>query len=232
MFKRAGIGQDNTNELNKDVRVAEMCFLSRNRRELTSISSARGQNSTRDRPEGLYYVIDGLRESLDGIVIVNAVDDGTAATAPSFSGSKLDKSLDKLLYTYYPQGGFYRHHRASVPNLASVLRKYSLLLYLNDKEWNLEVDGGKLRIHLDGRGDKIPVGKEPEYIEEVDPIGGTLILFLSKLIPHEVLLDIPVPGILPLSTSSILVTHSHESLHCSHRTTHYWHSRNFHCQWE
>jgi len=45
-------------------------------------------------------------------------------------------------------------------------------------------------------------------------------------------IDIPVPGILPLSTSSILVTRSHESLHCSHRTTHSWHSRNFHCQWE
>ena len=62
--------------------------------------SARGQNSTRVRPGGLYDIIDGLRESLDGIVIVNVVDDGTAVTAPSGSGSKSDNSLDKLLYTY------------------------------------------------------------------------------------------------------------------------------------
>jgi len=48
--------------------------------------------------------------------------------------------------------------------------------------------------------------------------------------PRPRLLDILVPGILPLSTSSILVTH--KSLHSSHRTTHSWHSRNFHCQWE
>jgi hypothetical protein len=76
-----------------------MCFLGCNRRELTSLSSAGGQNSARDRPWGLYNVINGLRELLDGIVIVNAVNDGTAASAPSGSGSKLDKFLDKLLYT-------------------------------------------------------------------------------------------------------------------------------------
>jgi hypothetical protein len=57
---------------------------------------------------------------------------------------------------------------------------------LNDKEWNPEVNGGKLRIHLDGWGGKIPVEKELEYIE-VDPIGGTLVLFQSELIPHKVL---------------------------------------------
>jgi hypothetical protein len=52
---------------------------------------------------------------------------------------------------------------------------------------------------------------------------------------RQCVFDIPVPavpGILPLSTSSILVTHSHKSLHRSHRTTHSWHSQNFHCQWE
>ena len=186
LFKRAGIGQDNTNELNEDVRVAETCFLGRNRRELTSVSLAGGRNSARDRPGGLYDVIDGLRESLDGVVVVNAVDDGTATTAPIGSSSKLDKSLDELLYAYYPRGGYYRRHRDSVPNSASVLRKYSLLLYLNDEGWKPEVDGGKLRIHLDGGGDEIPVGKEPEYVD-VDPIGGTLVLFRSELIPHEVL---------------------------------------------
>jgi hypothetical protein len=105
LFNRVRIGQDNTNELNKDVGVAEMCFIGRNRRELTLISSAGGQNSARDRPGGLYDVIDGLRELLDGILIINAVDDGTAASAPSGSGSKLDKSLDKLLHTYNPPGG-------------------------------------------------------------------------------------------------------------------------------
>jgi len=186
LFKRAGIGQDSTNEINEDVRVAETCFLGRDRRELTSVSSAGGRNSARDRPGGLYDVIDGLRESLDGIVAVDpAVDDGgTAATAAP--GGKLDKSLDELLYAYYPRGGYYRRHRDSVPNSASVLRKYSLLLYLNDERWNPEVDGGRLRIHLDGGGDEIPAGGGPEYVD-VDPIGGTLVLFRSELVPHEVL---------------------------------------------
>ena len=57
---------------------------------------------------------------------------------------------------------------------------------MNNKEWNPEVNGSKLWIHLNGRGGKILAGKELEYIE-VDPIGGTLILFQSELIPHEVL---------------------------------------------
>ena len=185
LFKRAGIGQDDTNELNEDVRVAETCFLGRNRRELTSISSGIGGgrgDSVRDRPGGLYDVVDGLRESLGGVVVVGA--DGTG-TSPG-RGSRLDKSLDELLYAYYPRGGYYRRHRDSVPDSASVLRKYSLLLYLNDESWDPEVDGGKLRIHLDGGGDDIPIGKEPEYVD-VDPIGGTLVLFRSELIPHEVL---------------------------------------------
>mmetsp|Transcript_31983 Transcript_31983/g.54577 ORF Transcript_31983/g.54577 Transcript_31983/m.54577 type:complete len:350 (-) Transcript_31983:83-1132(-) len=172
-FKQAKIGQDSTNELNTNIRIAETCFLGRNRPELTSIAAAGGANSVRDRSSGLYDVLDALCDSLSGL-------------SERDSQVKLDKSLSELLYAYYPTGGFYRRHRDAVPNSASVLRKYSLLLYLNKEDWDPKVDAGQLRIHLDGGGDECPPGVEPKFVD-VDPLGGTLVLFKSEMIPHEVL---------------------------------------------
>eukprot|EP00565_Helicotheca_tamesis_P006383 CAMPEP_0185730718 /NCGR_PEP_ID=MMETSP1171-20130828/10775_1 /TAXON_ID=374046 /ORGANISM="Helicotheca tamensis, Strain CCMP826" /LENGTH=156 /DNA_ID=CAMNT_0028399831 /DNA_START=477 /DNA_END=947 /DNA_ORIENTATION=+ len=96
----------------------------------------------------------------------------------------LDEKLSELLYAYYPLGGFYKRHVDAVQGSASVLRCFSLLLYLNE-EWG-EEDGGQLRIHLDGGGDEAPPNTSPNYFD-VQPQGGTLVLFKSDAIPHEVL---------------------------------------------
>lgn len=172
-FKQAKIGQDSTNELNTNIRIAETCFLGRNRPELASISAAGGDNSVRDRSDGLYNILDDLCDSLSELSV-------------SDSQTRLDKSLSELLYAYYPRGGYYRRHRDAIPNSASVLRKYSLLLYLNEESWDPSVDEGQLRIHLDGGGDECPPGVEPNYVD-IDPLGGTLVLFKSEMVPHEVL---------------------------------------------
>jgi hypothetical protein len=199
LFKIAKIGQDATNTLNTDIRIAETCFLGRNRKELTSIQSTpppppptpptttttndnnkEYSSSVRDRPGGLYDILDNLRTTLD--------------TTMSSSSTKLDPKLMELCYVYYPQGGYYRRHCDAVPNSASTLRKYSLLLYLNPPTWDPITNAGQLRLHFDGQeddnDDNFPpggnVGKEPNYID-IDPIGGTLVLFKSELIPHEVL---------------------------------------------
>ncbi|KAL7519944.1 hypothetical protein ACHAWX_004698 [Stephanocyclus meneghinianus] len=169
-FREAKIGQDSTNNLNKSIRIAETCFIGRNRPELIRII---GSDSIRDRESGLYDVLDGLCDSLSGI-------------CSKESEARLDNSLTELLYVYYPSGGFYRRHRDSIPNSASVLRKYSLLLYLNKEGWTPQTDAGQLRIHLDGGGDAVPDGVKPNFVD-VDPLGGTLVLFKSELIPHEVL---------------------------------------------
>ncbi|KAL3793119.1 hypothetical protein HJC23_005621 [Cyclotella cryptica] len=169
-FREAKIGQDSTNNLNKSIRIAETCFIGRNRPELASIS---GSDSIRDRESGLYDILDGLCGSL-------------ADLCSKESGARLDNSLTELLYVYYPSGGFYRRHRDAIPNSASVLRKYSLLLYLNREGWSPQSDAGQLRVHLDGGGDEVPEGVNPNFVD-VDPFGGTLVLFKSELIPHEVL---------------------------------------------
>ena len=169
-FKEAKIGQDSTNELNKHIRIAETCFLGRNRAELLKIS---GENSIRDRSGGLYDILDNLCDRLSDLSMKD-------------SATPLDRSLNELLYAYYPEGGFYRRHRDAIPNSASVLRKYSLLLYLNRDGWSPDKDKGQLRMHLDGGGDECPPGVQPNFID-VDPLGGTLVLFKSEAIPHEVL---------------------------------------------
>ena len=169
-FREAKIGQDSTNNLNKNIRIAETAFIGRNRPELSRIT---GDKTVRDRSRGLYDILDGVCDSLVDLCWKE-------------SEAKLDKSLTELLYAYYPTGGFYRRHRDAIENSASVLRKYSLLLYLNRDGWCPEKDAGQLRIHLDGGGDELAENAVPNFID-VDPLGGTLVVFKSELIPHEVL---------------------------------------------
>jgi SM-20-related protein len=54
----------------------------------------------------------------------------------------------------------------------------SIILYLNDS-WK-EADGGQLRLYL-------PQDDGTERVEDVLPIGGRLVVFLSAEVPHEVL---------------------------------------------
>lgn len=156
-FNIAKIGQDSTNALNTQIRVAETCFI--------------GPGRYPDVPSGarddLYAVLDQVRQDL-----------------ANYFEQPLDQQLTELLFAYYPQGGFYRRHRDAIPGSASVLREYSLLLYLN-KDWK-EEDGGKLRMHFDGGGDEVPAGGEPNFLD-CSPQGGTLVLFESDAVPHEVL---------------------------------------------
>lgn len=170
-FNVAKIGQDSTNNLNMEIRVAETCFL--------------GESKLLDMPnkarQNIYDILDTLRVDLSGNSLFDTNDSSgeLVKAAPA-----LDKKLSELLYVYYPKGGFYRRHTDAVQNSASVLRSYSLLLYLNN-DWK-ESDGGCLRIHLDSGGDFLPDIEERNYLD-VEPRGGTLVLFKSDQIPHEVL---------------------------------------------
>lgn len=161
-FKIAKIGQDSTNTLNEEIRVAETCFIGRDKPELRDVP-----NSMRER---LYDVLEALRLDLQ---------EGENAKS-------LDPNLSEFLYAYYPTGGFYRRHRDAVKGSASWLREYSFLLYLNEEEYDPDVDGGRLRVHFDSGGDFLPTGEAPLF-QDVDAYGGTLVIFESNRFPHEVL---------------------------------------------
>jgi SM-20-related protein len=75
-------------------------------------------------------------------------------------------------FAVYPCGAAYaRHHDRLV---GSDLRAISAALYLND-DWSA-ADGGQLRLYLGG-----------DRSEEVLPVGGRLVAFLSDRFEHEVL---------------------------------------------
>ena len=79
-------------------------------------------------------------------------------------------------FAKYPVGSFYKRHLDqfhAVPH-----RVVTVILYLNDS-WTTE-DQGALRMYF-------PQEDGTEQIEDVLPLGGRLVVFLSGEIPHEVL---------------------------------------------
>jgi SM-20-related protein len=170
-FKIAKIGQDTTNKLNEEIRVAETCFLGKEKPELRDVYNQR-------RDVQLYDLLEFLRLDLE--------ENSASSNNNNGNTIKLDQKLSEFLYAYYPTGGFYRRHRDAVKGSVSYLRQYSLLLYLNTEEYSSDKDGGQLRIHFDSGHDFLPVDEQPNYLD-IHANGGTLVLFESSKFPHEVL---------------------------------------------
>ncbi len=79
-------------------------------------------------------------------------------------------------FARYPIGSFYKRHLDqfhAVPH-----RIVTIILYLNES-WT-EADGGQLRMYF-------PQEDGSERVEDVLPLGGRLVVFMSEEIPHEVL---------------------------------------------
>lgn len=75
-------------------------------------------------------------------------------------------------FALYPPGAFYRRHVDRFRDDDS--RMVSVVLYLNTA-W-VPGDGGELRLYL-----------EDDAAHDVAPLGGSLVVFLSGAMPHEVL---------------------------------------------
>jgi SM-20-related protein len=79
-------------------------------------------------------------------------------------------------YASYPEGGFYKRHKDCFHNNSD--RVVSLVLYLN-RDWKTE-DGGRLRVYAS-------MADGGESFTDVDPVGGTMVCFMSSESEHEVL---------------------------------------------
>ncbi len=123
-------------------------------------------------------------------------------------GIRLAEAME-LQYLRYPGGGgsnekkkksgFYgRHFDSSPEDESTCRRKVSLLLYLNDETWDVKKDGGLLRAYLSGQQHQSKTAKkrmhdsdrfdeERDSIQDITPKGGTLVLFDSASVEHEVL---------------------------------------------
>lgn len=89
----------------------------------------------------------------------------------------LDGNAELQLLHYHP-GGFYARHVDDGIGTAErpVRRSISLLLYLTPTDWHAERDGGCLRVFERERAPR-----------DLPPTAGTLVLFDSASVPHEVM---------------------------------------------
>ena len=84
-------------------------------------------------------------------------------------------------------GGFYKRHydHTADDDNNELIRKISVLLYLNDDKWDAKKDGGILRAYI--KKNQQNNGNNDVEVQDVIPAGGKLVLFDSALVEHEVL---------------------------------------------
>ena len=95
----------------------------------------------------------------------------------------------ELQLLLYPPGGHYRRHvDIGRDSTRAVRRRFSVLLYLTDDGFDSDADGGQLRIFApDADGFGSPEDGASPLLMEVPPTAGTLVLFSSGAVPHQVL---------------------------------------------
>ena len=108
---------------------------------------------------------------------------------------ELSAEHTELKYAFYPTGGFYQRH-VDAMNVGKVAREWSFILYLNER-WKPS-DGGHLRVFDAGSGvagsgtlladftsGHSPLLSGAGHVD-IAPRAGTLALFRSDTVPHEV----------------------------------------------
>ena len=134
---------------------------------------------------------DGLRHALTARPNVN--DDTFYELYESLDDARLELSRGlgvdlsagfEATFVVYPEGGFYRRHIDSVSgsDQPTAPRKISFIAYLNDDVPWAPSDGGALRCY-----DGAPPTASDESFVDVLPESGSLVLFDSKSVWHEVL---------------------------------------------
>jgi len=118
------------------------------------------------------------------IAWIESADSGAAGQWLQFS-AQLQHHLNRALmlglfsfeshFAHYAPGAFYKTHVDAFKGQAN--RVLSVVLYLN-LEWSAN-DGGEMVLYSD---------QDPQCVlETIQPLGGTLAVFLSEDFPHEVL---------------------------------------------
>ena len=171
-FELAEVGEDDSAQIEDSYRRCEHCYLYPD--AAAALLDGHGDPAARQK---LIATLDGVREQLSVLKPIVA-------------------SRTEGLYVCYPNGGFYRRHRDAAPKglgYSAEARAFSYLLYLNEG-WQKE-HGGCLRLFTGGAGghegldgpDGQDVGHASSSFVDVEPRAGTLVVFRSDEIVHEVL---------------------------------------------
>ena len=123
-----------------------------------------------------------FRPSADLLGVV----EGVRLSIERSTGTALDKGLTELKFAFYPSGGCYQRHldALQVPG-SGWTRAYSFILYLN-KGW-LPRHGGCLRVFRAAAAGEGGGTEKGEAHLDVPPAPGTLVVFKSDTVAHEVL---------------------------------------------
>jgi hypothetical protein len=146
--------------------------------------------------DGIYHCIKFLRG------VPHALESNQYATSDSH---RIPQQCQLARYPTNDQSGYPRHLDQCDSDLTELGlleywrlsdyrgRSITSILYLNDAGWDGDRDGGQIRCYGDDKagddrgkaGDAR--GKPGEMFEDVVPLGGTLLIFDSRRIEHEVL---------------------------------------------
>jgi hypothetical protein len=158
-----------------------------------SSNNSNSSNSAATVPlgDGIYHCIKFLRG------VPHALESNHYATSDSH---RIPQQCQLARYPTNDQSGYPRHLDQCDSNLTELGlleywrlsdyrgRSITSILYLNDAGWDGDRDGGQIRCYGDDEkaGDTAK-GKPGEMFEDVVPVGGTLLIFDSRRIEHEVL---------------------------------------------
>jgi 2OG-Fe(II) oxygenase superfamily len=142
-----------------------------------------------DSRKGLHALVESIRQEL-------CTKGRQRDLAPEYS---------ELSYLLYDKGSFYRRHVDTSVRLTSDGRDHercvSWLLYLGDptlhtldqRPWDCQLDGGALRIYgsddfsFNGGLEADTIDQVDDFLVDISPNPGTLVLFDSAMVPHEVM---------------------------------------------
>lgn len=155
--------------------------------------------------DGIYHCIKFLRgvpHALESNQYAKAnanssSDDSTSTSLSDRITYKIPQQCQLARYPTSDQSGYPRHLDQCCSTLTELGlleywrlsdyrgRSITSILYLNDVGWDGDRDGGQIRCY--GDGDDGARGKPGEIFEDIVPRGGTLLIFDSRRIEHEVL---------------------------------------------
>lgn len=156
-FQQAGIGSGRQHTSNPDIRGDQICWLEQGE------DSAYGADDVGGIYTEFCAFLDELRLRLNQSLYLGLF------------GSELHLAL-------YQPGSRYQKHIDNFHGRSP--RVVTFILYLN-ADWQPE-QGGQLRLYTGSDKDKEDFIAEPQYVD-INPQGGTLVLFLSERFYHEVL---------------------------------------------
>lgn len=173
-------------------------------------------------PDYISELVTTIEDEVDGTCPLSRTKLEIAAEAEAAAAAGVSDVIDKRIhrketeaaYLYYNEGGYYdwhfdtphKHNPSAFPT-GNHRRAFSFLLYLgghenNAEPWNVEEDGGELRVYprISLEDQQIRINGEMKNVEghvgdptgrtdytDITPQEGTLVIFKSEAICHQVM---------------------------------------------